>query len=164
MTQVLDLGTKGFSVDGMGFRINESLCLGLGTDINAVMEYSGVTLIPMTERWLLGIIRYEQELVPVIDLGLYSGGTPCHGSPKAAILLVMNADEKLIGLVVDDIIGLKGFQHAENANEEVTVPRSIARYVVTKANIEGATWLMLDLQMLVTEVNEQDISVVRVGE
>jgi len=152
------------SVDGMGFVLSDSYCLGLGTDIFAVTEYRQVTLIPMTERWFLGLVRFEQEVVPVIDLGLYAGGVSSSLSKNASILLIPNASNQLVGFVVDEIIGLSGFQSAKNHKEELSIPRGLASYVVSKAEIDGISWLMLDLQRLATDINKQRVSVVKVGE
>lgn len=151
------------SVDGMGFVLGGSYCLGLGTDIFAVIEYRGVTLIPMTERWFLGLVRFEQEVVPVIDLGLYAGSISSALSKNPSIMLIPNSTNQLVGFVVDEIIGLSGFQGAKNHLDELSIPRGLASYVVSKTEIEGISWLMLDLQGLATNINKQRVSVVKVG-
>ncbi|CAK0772428.1 purine-binding chemotaxis protein CheW [Gammaproteobacteria bacterium] len=65
----------------------EVYALGI-LDVKEIIEYSGVTRVPMMPMTIRGIINLRGKVVPVIDLGVRFGGAPTEPSRRTCIVIV----------------------------------------------------------------------------
>ncbi|CAK0778299.1 purine-binding chemotaxis protein CheW [Gammaproteobacteria bacterium] len=66
---------------------SEVYALGI-LDVKEIIEYSGVTRVPMMPMTIRGIINLRGKVVPVIDLGVRFTGTPTEPSRRTCIVIV----------------------------------------------------------------------------
>ena len=84
------------------FYLGDALC---GIDINTVQEISkdmGISDVPLSPDWVLGIKNLRGGIVSVIDLGDKIGLQPSKIDENSRIIIV-NWKEEYIGLLVDKI-------------------------------------------------------------
>jgi purine-binding chemotaxis protein CheW len=91
--------------------VNEHLSFYSGDDLCAldvlavreIIEYAGVTRVPMMPDSVRGIINLRGTVLPVIDLHARLGRTPASASRKSCILVVETASGEVCGLLVDAV-------------------------------------------------------------
>ena len=65
----------------------ETYALGI-LDVKEIIEYAGVTRVPMMPATIRGIINLRGKVVPVIDLGVRFKGSPTEPSRRTCIVIV----------------------------------------------------------------------------
>lgn len=76
--------------------------------VQEIREIEGVTRVPHVARFVRGVINLRGAIVPVVDLGLMFG-FPDPIALQGASVIVLNAERRLIGLIVgsvSDVIAL----------------------------------------------------------
>lgn len=71
-----------------------------------ILEYSGVTEVPLMPRFLRGVINLRGEVVPVIDLAVRLGRAPLQVQRRTCIIVVeLHADgqDYVLGLLADSV-------------------------------------------------------------
>ena len=71
--------------------------------VERVLRYKAPTAIPDVPDWIVGVLDYQQRVVPVIDLRRRFDLTPVAPSAETRIL-VFNADGEWIGAVADGVV------------------------------------------------------------
>lgn len=88
------------------FRIGSEL---FGMDLEQtreILEYSGVTEVPLMPKFLRGVINLRGEVVPVIDLAVRLGRNPVQVQRRTCIIVVeLHTDEQdyVLGLLADAV-------------------------------------------------------------
>ena len=76
--------------------------------VQEIREIDMVTRVPHVAKYVRGVINLRGAIVPIVDLGLMFG-FPDPIALKAASAIVLNAEQRLVGLVVasvSDVIAL----------------------------------------------------------
>ncbi len=71
-----------------------------------ILEYSGVTQVPLMPRFLSGVINLRGEMVPVIDLAVRLGRTPIEIKRRTCIIVVevfSDGQDHVLGLLADGV-------------------------------------------------------------
>lgn len=101
------------------FKTN-SQSLGIGIDkIEKIIEFEEGKKVPEPLPYMIGVIEYNSRVLPVIDLSkrLYNVDIAKKTDTK---IIVVNWKEKLIGLAVEDILGIKSYEEEyEKPNNEM---------------------------------------------
>jgi purine-binding chemotaxis protein CheW len=86
--------------------------------IERIIEFQQPKKIPESSEYLLGVIQYNEKILPIIDLTkrLYNV-EGSHGTDGKIIVILWNA--KQIGLVVDEILGIHDFKEEEYEQSNV---------------------------------------------
>lgn len=71
--------------------------------VERVLRHVPPTAIPDVPLWIVGVIDYQQRVVPVIDLRQRFGLTAIEIKPETR-LLVLNAGGEWVGAVVDAVV------------------------------------------------------------
>jgi purine-binding chemotaxis protein CheW len=85
------------------FRLAEDWFAADVFSVERVLRYKVPTAIPDVPDWIVGVIDYQQRVVPVIDLRTRFGLAPRAPVPETRIL-ILNADGEWIGAVVDAVV------------------------------------------------------------
>jgi len=90
---------------------NQSFALGI-SKVDKIIEFQEPKPIPESSSYFLGVIKYNNKILPIIDLTkrLYSVDRPRNEADKVIVVLCKN---KLIGVVVDDIFGIQSFENEQ---------------------------------------------------
>lgn len=88
------------------FRIgNEHYGLEL-SQTREIIEYSGITEVPLMPNFLRGVINLRGEVVPVIDLAVRLGRKPIEVQKRTCIIVVElqnNEQNHVLGLLADAV-------------------------------------------------------------
>lgn len=94
------------SIKYLTFFVNDKI---LGVDIHSVkeiLEYDGVTHVPMTSAHIHGVLNLRGNIVPVINLSERIGFRRRELSPRSCIVIVEmedNGNRMDLGIVVDSV-------------------------------------------------------------
>ncbi len=124
--------------------------------IERIIEYSSPKKLPDTAEYILGIIKYNEKVLPVIDLNhrLYgSSGELCETS-KIIVVIWKSA---LLGLVVDDVIGIKtvdeeAFEEFQMGEENVS-----SEYIRGFIKLEEDIIILMDTEKLFSFIQAKEI-------
>lgn len=75
-------------------------------NIREVIEYGGVTEVPLMPKFVRGVINLRGEIVPILDLSARIGRKSCEIFRRSCIVIVhvqYLGDDHVIGLVVDAV-------------------------------------------------------------
>lgn len=77
-----------------------------GAEITSVLEISRmleITHLPETPGFIEGVVNLRGQVIPVIDLARQFGLEPEAKLPKTARIVVVEAGEETVGLIVDEV-------------------------------------------------------------
>lgn len=105
--------------------------------IEKIIQWEQPIPVPETARFVLGMIQYNGQVLPIIDLGwrLYDEPTLINDSAK---LIVVQWQKQLIGLLVELITGIEDFDVAqfECVDSDLTIDKAyIDHFIKTKHDI-----------------------------
>jgi len=98
---------------GVGFRIGEEQFVASREQVREVLILpDGMTRVPGSKRWLLGIANLRGHLLPLVDVKLLlgSGRTTLRRNTR---VISVNHREVPAGLVVDEVLGFRRFSDQE---------------------------------------------------
>jgi purine-binding chemotaxis protein CheW len=84
---------------------NENYGLEL-SQTREIIEYSGITEVPLMPNFLRGVINLRGEVVPVIDLAVRLGRKPISVQKRTCIIVVElenNDQNHILGLLADSV-------------------------------------------------------------
>lgn len=135
---------------GIGFRIGGTYMITPLTQVNEILHYPKLALVPGTLPWVKGLANIRGTLLPVMDLQDYLGQPPAELGSQSRVIIIQQG-ELTAGLLVDEVLGLHHFE----PEEQVTRIRKLDPAV--KAYIRGAfhqgerTWHLFDMNILVED-------------
>lgn len=93
--------------------------------------------VPETETYVLGMIQYDQKVLPIVDLRqrLYQQNTVTNEQSK---IIIVQWQESLIGLLVEGITGIQDFtlEEIEEPQTELEQEKAYLKYFIkTKEDI-----------------------------
>ncbi|WP_426168482.1 chemotaxis protein CheW [Pseudoduganella sp. R-34] len=90
----------------LSFRLGEET-FGLGIlGVREIIEYGGVTDVPMMPSCVRGVINLRGAVVPVLDLAARFGRAPCTTGRRSCIVIVecgQAPEQQVLGLLVDAV-------------------------------------------------------------
>lgn len=127
--------------------IGESFALPIG-QVKEIIQFGGVTEIPLTPPYIRGVINLRGAVVPVLDLAVRFGKPPVAIERRTCIVIVelQHAEQVLdIGLVVDSVSEVVEF-----AAEAIDPPPSFGARIRTDfmlgiARLDSRFVILLDL-------------------
>lgn len=101
------------------FKTNsQSLAIAIDK-VDRIIEFEEGKKIPEPLPYMLGVIEYNGKVLPIVDLGkrLYNTDVVQDIDTK---IIVVNWKDKLLGLAVDDIAGIKSYgEEYDKPNNEI---------------------------------------------
>jgi len=105
--------------------------------INKIIDYTEPTKVPEALDYMMGVIEYNEKILPIISLSQRLFGVISKDS-NAKRVIVLNLKDKQIGYEVDDIIGIRGFEtkEIELANPDLGITKDyIYGYIKDKKDV-----------------------------
>lgn len=124
--------------------------------IERIIEFENPKQIPESSEHLLGVIQYNDMVIPIIDLTLKLYGKDSKKDIDSKIIIV-SWKNKLIGLLVDRIIGIKDFsdnQYEKNTENLNMMKKYVKGFI--KENGEDIT-IVLDVEKIFNIEQEKEI-------
>lgn len=92
--------------------------------INKIIDYIKPTKVPEAIDYMIGVIEYNESILPIISLSQRLFGQDSLES-KVKRVIVLNWNGKQIGYEVDDILGIRSFssEEIELANPDLGITK-----------------------------------------
>ncbi len=135
---------------GIGFRLGDIEMVAPLNQVNEILHSPNLTLVPGTLPWIKGLANIRGTLLPIVDLQNYLGQPSAHLQQQSRIL-VIHQGELIVGLLVDEVIGLRHF----DPEDQVTRIRKMNPAM--KVHIRGAfkqnekIWHLFDMSTLIED-------------
>ena len=77
--------------------------------IDKIIEFETPNIVPETKKYVKGVLKYHGKILPIIDLyeRLYGESQEKKDTAK---IIVVKFKETHIGLVIDNIVGIKNYE------------------------------------------------------
>jgi len=136
--------------DGIGFRIGEIYMIAPLDQVNEILYYPNITLVPGTMPWVKGLANIRGSLLPVMDLQRYLGQPAIHLRQHSRIM-VINQGEMTAGLLVDEVMGLRHFEPDERVSRIKKLDPSVKAYVRGAFRQGDIIWHLFDMSVLASD-------------
>jgi twitching motility protein PilI len=133
---------------GIGFRIGDIVMITPLTQVNEILHYPKLTLVPGTLPWLKGLANIRGTLLPIMDLQSFLGQPPIHLRPQSRIMVIQQ-DELSVGLLVDEVLGLHHFDPDNRINRIRKMDPAIKTYIRGAFQQDEQTWHLFDMTTLI---------------
>lgn len=143
------LSATAASLRGVGVRIGETCLTVEDAHVREVAPIPALTRIPRCKPWLLGVGNLHGSALAVIDLPRLLGGAASERRSPTH-MLVVERGAVVVGVVVDQIIGLKHFRVADRVSGMAMTPLWLQPYVHAWFLGENDEWGELDVQAVLS--------------
>ncbi len=131
------------------FKVGEEV-FGMDLDqTREVIEYGGVTQVPLMPEFLSGVINLRGEVVPVIDLAVRLG-RPSITIKKRSCIVVVEIEHEgaqmTLGLLADAVSEVTEFSNAEIENAPAFGAKIRAEFIKGLAKKDHQFIVLLDAQ------------------
>jgi len=133
---------------GIGFRIGTRYLVSSINEVNEILTYPSLTLVPGTRTWLLGVANVRGNLVPLIDLKQYLEGERTLLSEASRVLLVRQSGGS-VGLLIDEVLGQRSFSEEQRADAIGEEDEHYSRFVAEKYPLGDVVWGQFSMTALV---------------
>ncbi len=127
----------------LAFRLGGEEYAVMVDDVREVLKPRGLTMVPNTPDYILGVISLRGTMLPIMDLCKRFGITPGARDEKSRIVVV-NSDDEDVGLMVDRVTGV-----LKTTPEEIKpTPDNIehgAEFLRGSVRKEDKLYILLDL-------------------
>lgn len=105
-----------------------------------------ITPVPKAQPWVVGMTSLRGDLLPLVDLNMFLQGS---NSPpnKRRRVIVLNHPELFSGLIVDEVYGLKHFQHQPEPIDSTRLPH-LQPYLQGRLYQQNSDWHVFSLLKL----------------
>jgi purine-binding chemotaxis protein CheW len=124
-----------------------------GIEILKVQEirgYAGVTPIPNTPAYILGVMNLRGTVIPVVDLRTRFA-MPNQEYNKFTVIVVVTVRDKVIGLVVDAVSDVLDVLPSQVRERPDLGARADMRFIGGVATIGEKLVVLLDIERLLSE-------------
>ncbi len=136
--------------DGIGFRIGDIYMIAPLDQVNEILYYPSMTLVPGTMPWVKGLANIRGSLLPVMDLQRYLGQPAIHLRQHSRIM-VINQGEMTAGLLVDEVMGLRHFEPEERVSRIKKLDPAVKAYVRGAFRQGDIIWHLFDMSVLASD-------------
>lgn len=134
---------------GVAFRLGTEHFLAAREDTREVLAVPArLTRVPGARPWLRGLHNVRGQLLPVIDLRQFLGGSPT-AIQRQSRLLVVQHREAPAALLVDEVLGFRRFPEATFTGEPPPMLLRCEHYLAGVFRREAETWPVFSLRRLV---------------
>lgn len=126
--------------------------------VDKIIEFQQPKKLPDTSEYFIGVIQYNNKILPIIDLSKRLYNKDFTQTIETKIIVVMWKD-RLVGLVVDDIIGIRDFIPTQLEDFEIDVEIS-NEYIIGFIKSHGDIIVTLDIDKIFTGAQENELNLV----
>lgn len=143
---------------GIGFRIGDFNLVAPLNQVTEILHYPKLTIVPGTKSWIKGTANIRGTLLGVMDLNAYLGQKVTAITQKTRVL-VIKYEDITVGLVVDEVLGLKHFSDEEKITAVTKFDESLRSYVKGAFRQKNIESLIFSMQALVNHPNFFQVAV-----
>ena len=135
----------------IGFRIAQHhLLIPLDETSEIFTVPSQITHVPKSKPWVFGIANVRGELLPLFDLKYFLYGQTTQINKRSRIV-VNNQPDLYSGLLLDEVFGLKHFQHEPEAINDSSDDDALSNYLVGRINQLEKQWDVFSFNKLAAD-------------
>lgn len=124
------------------------------SDSGEVVPLPGLTSVPLTQPWYVGIANIRGSLYSITDFSAFQGKDATPQNPSSRLLLIGARHGNNAALLVTRMLGLRNIDDFTPAAADSDAP-AWARQTLTDK--EGRLWKMLDVPELLADDRFMDI-------
>lgn len=123
--------------------------------VEKIIEYQQPKKLPDSSTYFLGVIKYNDAILPIIDLSKRLYNIESTNKIETKIVVVTWKD-KLVGLVVDDIIGIRNFstEQFEDSNLDLEISND---YIIGFIKSDDDIIVALDIDKVFNKEQEEEL-------
>lgn len=134
----------------IGFRIaQENLLIPLNETREVFIVPSQISPVPRAQPWVFGIANLRGELLPLFDLKYFLYGEATKVNKRSRIV-VTNNPQLYAGLLLDEVFGLKHFQHEPKSKSAVN-HTPISPYITGSISQQDMHWDIFSFNKLAAD-------------
>jgi len=126
--------------------------------VERILGYSEPTRIPEAHDFVKGVIKYQEGILPVIDLNkrLHMGNVNCSEESK---IIVVKHREMVIGLIVDMVSEVKDIIEEDIEGAPDIVKGISNKYILGIVKLDQRIIILLDTEKILTseQINELNL-------
>lgn len=124
--------------------------------VERIIEFDKGIAIPDTSDYLMGLHRYNDENLVLIDMNMRLFKTPIQATEDSKIIVVDWKDKKL-GLAVDQVTTVQRFESNPNQKQS---DENKTKYIVETFQLNDEIILHLDVEQLFQDEASNEIMIV----
>ncbi|EIL95599.1 MULTISPECIES: chemotaxis protein CheW [Rhodanobacter] len=133
---------------GIGYRAGDRTFVSAIDEINELLAVPGLTPVPGTLPWLLGVANVRGNLVPVVDLGRFLFGERTTMSERTRLLVVRQGGGN-VALLVDEVFGQRTVDAEQRSHAEHEEDPRLSRFADDKVAVGEQQFTLLSMNKLV---------------
>ena len=146
-TELSVLNRKKSDWVGIGFRIGTTRLLSKMGEVTEILEMPDYTRVPGAKPWVVGIANVRGSLLPLMDVQGFVTGMNLK-SRRDGRVLVVGLRGTHIGLVVNEVLGLRHFSMEEQTYELPAIEAMLKPFIKLAFHREQEYWPVFNLQVL----------------
>lgn len=132
---------------GIGFRVGRRFLVSSISEVNEILTFPAMTVVPGTRPWLLGVANIRGNLVPVVDLKGFLEGERSQYADTSRVLLVRQQGGA-VGVLVDEVLGQRNFSDEQRTEAVAEDDSRYGRYVLENYQLGDVMWGMFSMVAL----------------
>lgn len=133
---------------GIGFRLGELRAVTPLIEAAEILSQSDLTRVPGVVPWVRGVANMRGNLLPVMDLQGFLGAGLTRATKQSRVLVTDHAGI-YVGLLVDEVLGLKHFQEDERLARTPLMSDAMNPFLAGAFVHQGQTWVVFSLHAVV---------------
>lgn len=113
-------GTNTDLIQVITFMIDDIVYATHISNVTEVMKIPGITNIPGTKDWMLGISNFRGDLLPLLDLGNILLKKVSKLNKKSKVLVV-NTNSKIGGIIIEKVLGIQKISQKEILESDLCI-------------------------------------------
>jgi purine-binding chemotaxis protein CheW len=121
--------------------------------IKEIIEYGGLTTVPMMPGAIRGVINLRGAVVPVMDLAARFGKPASEVTKRTCIVIVelaLRGEQLVIGVVVDSVNAVQDIAAADIEPAPSFGMRIAADFIAGMGKVNGRFVILLDIQAVLS--------------
>ena len=133
--------------EGVVFSVANTRVIAPLNEVCEILNFPlDVTDVPGTQPWMVGVANIRGSLLPIVDLQAFLGGRlTTRGRHNRT--LVIHLREMLVGLLVDEQVGMRHFLDI-NRSPELLLDGKIVDYIDFSFDQDGERWPVFSMKAL----------------
>lgn len=126
------------------------------SDVERILGIGKTTPMPDAPRFIEGVINYENEILPIVNLEK-KFKLKQSGKSENKKIISIKRQEKKFGILVEDVYEVKDVNSATFEEPPVITTRTNQKYIKGLIKLEGKIIILLSLTDILTEEEEEVI-------
>ena len=130
----------------------EEYAIGI-LSIKEIIEYGGLTTVPMMPGTIRGVINLRGAVVPVMDLATRFGKVPSEVNKRTCIVIVeleASGERQVLGVVVDSVNAVQEIAPADIEPAPSFGMRIASDFIAGMGKVNGKFVILLDIQQVLS--------------